>query len=81
MAERVLDVHLEFDPAALSLEHDPVQTVAEASRHEAESQCAQHLATLRHPDPREVISRHANDILTGRPVLLVSTRWIADGPA
>ncbi len=81
MAERVLDVHLEFDPDALALERDPVQVIAEISHRSAVERCDRDFATLRHPDPREVISRQAIDAVTGRPVLLVATRWIADGPA
>lgn len=81
MAERVLDVLLEFDPDALSHEHDPTRAIAEVARHAAEDECARQRAVLRHPDPRELIVREAVNAETGGPVLLVSTRWIADGPA
>ena len=80
MAELVLDVSMEFDPLALAKEYDPTRTVAEIMRHEAEEKCANRRATLRHPEPREVITRQAIDAVTGQPVLLVATRWLADGP-
>lgn len=81
MTERVLDVFLELDPDALSREYDPIRAVAEAARRAADVECERQVSTLRHPEPREVIVREAIDAVTGRPVLLVSTRWIADGPA
>lgn len=78
MPEVVLDVHLEFDPFALAKERDATRAIAEASHHAAEAQCAERGARLRHPDPREVVSRSAVDALTGDEVLLVATRWVAD---
>ncbi|MCA1569316.1 MAG: hypothetical protein LC798_03130 [Chloroflexi bacterium] len=80
MAELLLDVHLEFDPVALAAERDPTQTIAEASRHVAEERCAEQGATLRHPDPRDVTAQRATSLTTGADVLLVATRWLADGP-
>lgn len=80
MAELLLDVQLEFDADALDREHDPTRTVAEVSRLHAEEECHRRKATLRHPEPREVIARPALNALTGAPVLLVATRWVADGP-
>lgn len=81
MAERVLDVLLELDPDALGREHDPTRAVADAARRAADDECERQSATLRHPEPREVIVREATDAISGCPVLLVATRWIADGPA
>jgi hypothetical protein len=81
MSEFVFDVHLEIDPLKLAGEYDPTRAVAELSRHVAEERCAERGATLRHPDPREVHVRQAIKPITGDVVLLVATRWIADGPA
>lgn len=80
MTELVLDVHLEIDPLKLAGEYDPARAVAEISRLAAEAQCAERGATLRHPDPREIHVRQAITPLTGDVVLLVASRWIADGP-
>lgn len=76
--DRLFDVELEFDTLRLAVEKDPVRTIAEASRHKAESFATEHGLTLRHPDPREVVTSNAIDPLTGRGVTLVATRWIAD---
>jgi hypothetical protein len=81
VTELVFDIHLEVDPVRLAGEHDPTQVVAELSRHAAEEQCLERGATLRHPDPREVHVHKAIKPLTGQTVLLVATRWVADGPA
>lgn len=78
MAELILDVHLEFDPVALALAYNPTQMIAEACRAAAEAQCVERRATLRHPDPRDVMTRRALAPLTGIDVLLVATRWVAD---
>jgi hypothetical protein len=78
--EVVLDIHLEVDPLRLASERDPARAVAELSRQAAETQCAERRAQLRHPDPREVVTRRALDATTGRDVLLVATRWVADTP-
>lgn len=80
MAELVLDVHLELDPLRLAGEKDPTRTIAELSRREAEERCAAAGARLRHPDPREVVAHQAISATTGRDVMLVATRWVADGP-
>lgn len=80
MAELVLDVHLELDPVSLFAERDPTRAVAEIARREAETKCAERGARLRHPEPREVIVRRALDAITGDSVMLVATRWLADGP-
>lgn len=80
MAELLLDVNLEFDPIALGTERDPTRTIAEASRHAAEEKCREAGARLRHPDPREAVARKALKPQTGEEVLLVATRWVADGP-
>lgn len=79
MAELLLDVHLELDPETLMLERDPTQAIAELSRAEAESQCRERGAVLRHPDPRDVVVQRAMKPTTGTDVLLVATRWLADG--
>lgn len=79
--ERLLDVHVELDPVALGRQRDPVQTIAEVSRRAAEDRCAETGVTLRHPDPREVVTRTAIDPLSGRDVLLVATRWVTDSAA
>lgn len=81
MAELVLDIHLEFDADVLNGERDPTRVVAEMSRRAAEEQCSERKATLRHPDPRDVVVRRAIQPTTGIPVLLVATRWVADGPS
>lgn len=80
MAEHVLDVHLDFDTLHLALERDATRTVYEASQKAAEEEAARRGCTLRHPDPRETVLKHGKDPTTGRDVLLVGTRWIADGP-
>lgn len=80
MAELVLDVHLEFDQRALADDANPTRAVAEASRRAAEEQCANAGATLRHPDPHDVVVKEALKPETGEEVLLVATRWVADGP-
>lgn len=80
MAELYLDVHLELDPFVLAGVIDPTQTVAELARHEAEERCLVAGATLRHPEPSDVVVRQALKPLTGEAVLLVATRWVADGP-
>lgn len=79
MADLILDVHLEFSPLALATEHDPTRAIAEASRAAAEIQCTERGARLRHPDPRDVVTKRALHPLTGEDVLLVATRWVADG--
>ena len=81
MAELLLDVHVEFNADALDSEHDPTRIVAEASRHAAEEECLRRRASLRHPEPREVVVRRGIQAVTGDPVLLVATRWVADGPS
>lgn len=81
MAELVLDVHLEFDPTELYKQRDPTRVVAEASRVQAEVESSAKGARLRHPDPRDVVVKRATDAATGDDVLLVATRWLADGPA
>lgn len=80
MAELFLDVHLELDPFVLAGVADPTQTVAELARHQAEERCLQAGAVLRHPDPRDIVVKRAIRPLDGTAVLLVATRWIADGP-
>lgn len=79
MAELMLDVHLELDPFELAKEHDPTRAVAELSRREAELQCEEKRARLRHAEPVDVVTRTATT-LDGREAVLVSTRWVADGP-
>lgn len=78
MAGAYLDVHLELDPLALAQEHNPTQTIAEASRHEAERLCAERGMRLRHPDPREVVTKRALVPHTGQDVMLVASRWVVD---
>lgn len=79
MAERFFDIHLEVDPAALDRQRDPTRTVAELSRRAADGHCAEHRLVLRHPDPREVVVKTAVDAVSGLPVMLVASRWVADG--
>jgi hypothetical protein len=79
VADLILDVHLEFDPAVLAKEYNPTQVIAEASRRAAEEQCRERGARLRHPDPREVVTKRALVPTTGGDVLLVATRWVVDG--
>lgn len=76
--DQVLDIHLELDPRALATEPDPTQAIAEASRRAAEAVCERQRMRLRHPDPREVVTKRALVPVTGEDVLLVATRWIAD---
>lgn len=78
MADHLLDVHLEFDPLSLAREPNPTQAVAEASHHAATKQAEANGMTLRHPDPREVVSSRALAPTTGQDVLLVATRWVVD---
>lgn len=78
MADRILDVHLEFDPLALAQEHNPTQAIAEASRREAERLATEQGGRLRHPDPREVVTKRALVPHTGQDVMLVATRWVVD---
>lgn len=80
MAELYLDVHLELDPITLGGQADPTRIVAELARHQAEEQCLLRGARLRHPEPVDVHVRHAIVPLTGAAVVLVATRWVADGP-
>lgn len=80
MAELVLDVYLELDPLALARQPDPTRAAAELSRLAAERKCDEARAVLRHPDPRNVVVKRASDLATGAEVLLVATRWLADGP-
>lgn len=80
MADLVLDVHMEFDPVALAKTRNATREIAEASRRAAEDQCRERGAVLRHTEPREVVTRKAIKAITGTDVLLVSTRWLADGP-
>ena len=81
MAELYLDVHLELDPAELYAQADPTRAVAELSRRKAESEASLRNAVLRHPEPIDVYSRPGVERLTGKRVVLVATRWIADGNA
>lgn len=76
-----LDVHLELDPLELAVLADPVRTIAELSRAKAEEMCLLRGAVLRHAEPVDVYSRNGVDVLTGRSVYLVATRWIVDGRA
>lgn len=78
MAGAYLDVHLELDPLALKQTADPTRTIAEASRTEAERLCAEQGMRLRHPDPREVVTKRALVPHTGQDVVLVATRWVVD---
>lgn len=80
MAELLLDIHLDFDVMSLAGDHDPTRTVYEASQRAAVEECSRRGATLRHSDPRQTVIKTAQDPLTGRDVLLIGTRWIADGP-
>lgn len=78
MPERLLDVHLAFDPRALARTKNPTRTIAEAHRAEAERQASENRGSLRHPDPIEITKREGRDPLTGDDVLLVGTRWVVD---
>lgn len=80
MADLLLDVSCEFDSLALARERDPKRTIAEVSRHVADEQARERGATLRTSDPREVVIRKATKAVTGADVLLVASRWVADGP-
>jgi hypothetical protein len=80
MADLLLDIHLEVDPAALAGERRPDQAVAELSRTEAERQCTERGARLRHSAPAEVLVSNALSPTTGDDVLLVASRWVVDGP-
>ena len=76
--DRIFDVNLELDTLRLAAEKDPTRTVAELSRRKAEEFADEHRLTLRHPDPREVVTSQAIDPATGKALTLVATRWIAD---
>lgn len=78
MAELQFDIHLEFDPAALAGEQDMKRTVAELSHRAALEAADEHRLNLRHPEPVAVHATDATDRLTGRPVVLVASRWVAD---
>jgi hypothetical protein len=80
VVELVLDIHLELDPVALAQEPDPTRAIAELSRQAAEVQCLERSAQLRYPDLRDVEVRRALQPVTGDEVLLVASRWVADGP-
>lgn len=77
MAERLIDIQLELDPLRLAAEPDPVRTIAELARHEAEATVST-MGRLRHPEPVEITSKQAINALTGRDVMLVATRWVVD---
>lgn len=76
--EQLLDIHLDFDTLHLALEVDATRAVYEASQKAADDEAARRGGRLRHPDPRETNIQHGKDPLTGRDVLLVSTRWLVD---
>lgn len=80
MAEQLLDIHLDFDPLRLAHEADATRCVYEASQQAAITKASERGGILRHSDPRETVLQEAKDPLTGRDVLLVSTRWLIDLP-
>jgi hypothetical protein len=73
-----IDIHLEFDPLAVARTRDPTRTVAEASHYAATEAAREIGATLRHPEPVEVVTTKAVTP-QGADVLLVATRWTIDG--
>lgn len=78
MAELILDIHLELDPLELYAQADPAQAVAELARFQAEIAALERRAKLRHPEPIDLVSKPAVERLTGKQVVLVATRWVAD---
>lgn len=72
------DVHLELDPGELAAESDPVRTIAELSRKQAEDFAAEHNVTLRHPDPIEVHHRTGQRVVDGKDVMVIASRWVTD---
>lgn len=79
MPDRYLDVCLDFDTLELGRHRDPTRTVYEASHKAATEKAENAGGVLRYTDPRETDIATAVDPLTGRDVLLVSTRWVVDG--
>lgn len=74
----LLDIHLDFDPAALARSRDATRTIAEASHQAANDQATEAGRRLRHPEPIDIVVKNATHPLTGQDVLLVSTRWVTD---
>lgn len=79
MPEHLLDIHLDFDPLLLARERDATRTIAEVSHQAARDEAESNGRRLRHPEPVDVVLKHAADPVTGQDVLLVSTRWVTDG--
>lgn len=79
MADHLLDVHLDIDPTLLPLDRKAAtRAVYQTSHQAAMDAAASEGRFLRHPDPRETVIKDATHPITGQPVLLVSTRWLAD---
>lgn len=79
MSDNLLDVHLDIDPTLLPLDkRTATRAIYQASHKAAVDAAATEGRTLRHPDPREIVIKDADHPVTGQPVLLVSTRWLAD---
>lgn len=79
MAEKFLDIHLDFDTLELGRHADPTRTIYEASHKAATDQAERAGGRLRYTDPRETVVKHGIDPLTTRDVTLVATRWVVDG--
>ena len=78
MTDQVFDIHLELDPHLLAKHRNPTRAIAELARDQAEQFATDHGLVLRHPDPREVHVANGISRTTGRDVMLVATRWLAD---
>ena len=77
-SERLFDVQIPLDQRTLAQARNPTAEAAHLSRQAADAFAAQHGLVLRHPDPREVHVTQGVNPLTGRAVVLVNTRWLAD---
>lgn len=80
MATILLDIHLELDPHEFARLTNPIRFLAELARDRAEEAALLKGAVLRHREPAEVYSRPGIEMPSGRSVVLVATRWVADGP-
>lgn len=75
MRNAYIDVRLELNEQALSMQQDPSAFIIETARDEADRRCAEAGGTLHTDNPPEILVEHGTHKLTGERCVLVATRW------
>lgn len=80
MSDLFIEVLLELDAEALARQPNPGRYAMELARDAADRRCDDVGAQLRTDTPPGMIVDKATDQLTGREVVLMSTRWAVIAP-